>query len=149
MVASKLSRNRRFGLDRAESKTVFSLRCGKRMASQCECVPKPVRVLFVECCVQGYRRTRETGCCLRASYSKAVSHMNVSRYAPCERRLPLLNFDWIGGIEWARRCACLLELVGSVQDEVIFDLNKGGHSWKFSLRKKTNNPGLKQLGFNF
>ena len=131
------------------SRNRFLLCCGKRMASQCECVPKPVRVLFVESCVQGYRRTRETGCCFRASQSKSASHTTVSRYALYESRIPLLDRELVAVVRLASSFACWMALKSLVQHGVIQALNGAGQSWNFSLWKKTKNLGLKQLGFNF
>ena len=131
------------------SRNRFLLRCGKRMASQCECVPKPVRVLFVESCVQGYRRTRETGCCFRASQSKSASPTTVLRYALYESRKPLLERELVAVFRLSSSFACWIALKSLVRHGFIQALNGAGQTWKFSLRKKTKNLGLKQLGFNF
>ena len=119
------------------------------MASQCVFVPKPVRVLFVESCVQGYRRTRETGGCFRVIGSMAVPAKTVSRCALIERRLLLLNHDLVSAVRMVLPRASRLTLESWCRQLVNLSMNSNGRSLTPSLRKKTNTPELNQLGFNF
>ena len=120
------------------------------MASQCVFVPRPVRVLFVESCVQGYRPTRrETGSCVQVIGLIAVPAKIVSRRVLNERRWLLSNHDLFSAVNLVCPRATLWTSVSWCFQLAISSLSSYGHSLIHSLRKKTNTPELKQLGFNF